>query len=91
VSQVDKSGNVTDVTDFNKVAFSYKENEFKMFVNGSQVGSTDTSGSVWTSGTITKLSLTEINSALGAFNGKVRNVQVFTEAFTDAELQELTS
>jgi hypothetical protein len=82
VSQVDKIGNVTDVTDFNKVAFSYKENEFKMFVNGSQVGSTDTSGSVWTSGTITKLSLTEINSALGAFNGKVRNVQVFTEALS---------
>ena len=91
VSQVDKSGNVTDVKDFNKVAFSYKENEFKMFINGSQVGSPDTSGSVWSPGTITKLSLTEINSALGAFNGKVRNVKVFTKAFTDAELQELTS
>ncbi len=90
-SQVDKIENVTDVTDFNKVAFSYKENEFKVFINGSQAGSTDTSGSVWSSGTITKLSLTEINSALGAFNGKVRNVQVFTEALTDAELQELTS
>ena len=89
--QVDKSSSVSDVKDFNKVAFSYKENEFKVFINGSQSGSTDTSGSVWSSGTITKLSLTEINSALGAFNGKVRNVQVFTEALTDEQLQELTS
>ena len=91
VSQVDKFSNVSNVKEFNKVAFSYKENEFKVFINGSQAGSTDTSGSVWSSGTITKLSLTEINSALGAFNGKVRNVQVFTEALIDSELQELTS
>jgi hypothetical protein len=91
VSQVDKTTNVTDVTDFNKVAFSYKENEFKVFVNGSQAGSTDTSGSVWTSGTITKLSLSEISSALGAFNGKVRELQVFTEALTDEQLQKLTT
>ena len=90
-SQTDQISNVSNVTDFNKVAFSYKENEFKVFINGSQAGSTDTSGSVWSSGTITKLSLTEINSALGALNGKVRNVQVFTEALTDSELQELTS
>jgi hypothetical protein len=90
VSQVDKSTNITDVTDFNKVAFSFKENEFKVFINGSQSGSTDTSGSVWTSGTITKLSLTEINSALGAFNGKVRNLKVFKRAMSDGELYLLT-
>lgn len=89
--QVDKFSNVSNVKEFNKVAFSYKENEFKVFINGSQAGSTDTSGSVWSSGTITKLSLTEINSALGAFNGKVRNVQVFTEALTDEQLEKLTS
>ena len=89
--QVDKFLNVSDVKEFNKVAFSYKENEFKVFINGSQAGTTDTSGSVWSSGTITKLSLTEINSSLGAFNGKVRNVQVFTEALTDEQLQKLTS
>ena len=90
VSQVDKSTNVTDVTDFNKVAFSFKENEFKVFINGSQAGSTDTSGSVWTSGTITKLSLTEINSALGAFNGKTKNLKVFKRAMSDGELYLLT-
>ncbi len=90
VSQVDETTNITDVTDFNKVAFSYKENEFKVFVNGSQASSTDTSGSVWTSGTITKLSLTEINSALGAFNGKVRKLQVFKRAMSDGELYLLT-
>ena len=90
VSQIDVSNNVTDVTDFNKVAFSYKENDFKVYINGSLV-STDTSGSVWTSGTITKLSLSEISTSAGLFNGNVKSVAVFKEALTDAELQKLTS
>lgn len=36
----------SNITNFNKVAFSWKLNQFKLFANGSQVGSTDTSGSV---------------------------------------------
>lgn len=74
-------------TDFNKIAISYKQNDFKMYVNGTQVDS-DTSGNV-PSGLDT-LGL-ERPTGVSQFYGKVRNVQVFTEALTDAELQELTS
>ena len=90
VSQIDVSDNVTDVTDFNKVAFSYKENDFKVYINGSLVSS-DTSGSVWSENTITKLSFSEINTSAGLFNGNVKCVAVFKEALSDTELQKLTT
>ena len=89
VAQIDVSDNVTDVTDFNKVAFSYKENDFKVYINGSLV-STDTSGSVWTSGTINKLSFSEISTSAGLFNGNVKCVAVFKEALSNDLLERLT-
>jgi hypothetical protein len=89
-SQVDINLNVSDVKDYNKIALSYKENDFKIYINGSLVHS-DTSGSVWSSSTITKLSFSEIGSTPNAFNGKVKSVAVFKEALTDAELQALTT
>ena len=89
VSQIDVNNNVTDVTDFNKVAFSYKENDFKVYINGSLVSS-DTSGSVWSADTITKLSFSEINTSAGLFNGNVKDVRVYNTALTDQELAALT-
>jgi hypothetical protein len=89
VPQIDVSDNVTDVTDFNKVAFSYKENDFKVYINGSLVSS-DTSGSVWSADTITKLSFSEINTSGGLFNGNVKDVRVYNTALTDQELIALT-
>ena len=89
VTQVNILYVLSDATAYNKIALSYKENDFKLFVNGTQVDS-DTSGSVFSANTLSELSF---DNAAGAddFYGKVRNVQVFTEALTDAELQELTS
>ena len=89
-SQIDVSNNVSDVTDFNKIAFSYKENNFKVYINGALV-STDTSGSVWSADTVTKLSFSEINTSVGSFQGKAKCVAVFKEALTDAELTCLTT
>ena len=90
VSQIDVSDNVTDVTEFNKVAFCYKENDFKVYINGSLVSS-DTSGSVWSANTITKLSFSEISTSSNPFNGNVKCVAVFKEALTDTELTCLTT
>ena len=89
VSQIDVSNAVSDVTDFNKIAFSYKENNFKIYLNGVLV-STDTSGSVWSADTITKLSFSEINTTTGAFFGKTKAVAVFPY-LSDQELAELTT
>ena len=75
--------------DFNKIAFSYKLNEFKTFVNGVQIGSTVTSGIVFNQ-TINSLDFDEFNGT-NNFQGKVKCVAVFKEASTDAELICLTT
>ena len=78
---------LTDATDFIKIAVSYKANDFKMYVNGTEV-STDISGNVPTG-------LTELAFDNGAgndkFNGNVKTVAVFKEALTDEQLQKLTT
>ena len=89
-SQIDVSNNVSDVTDFNKVAFLYKENDFKVYINGSLVSS-DTSGSVWSANTITKLSFSEINTSANKFEGKVKDLKLYNTALTDQELINLTT
>ena len=89
-SQVDKNQPVTNVKSFNKVAFKYKANDFAVWINGVEVA-TDTSGSVWTSGTINQLTFSEIGTATGAFRGKLKALKVYKEALSDSELTTLTS
>lgn len=79
-----------NVTDYNKIAILYSENNFKMYVNGSQVGTTDTSGSTFPQGTLDELSFHRGDSQF-KFYGNCKNLQVFNEALTDSELQALTS
>jgi len=88
--QVDFNGSVTDVTDYNKVAFKYKANDFALWINGVEVA-TDTSGSVFSADTLTKLSFSEINTTSGKFEGKVKDLKVYNTALTDSELQALTT
>ena len=72
---------------YNKIALRYKLNDAQAWINGTKL-STDTS-------TNTPVSLTRVDflySGIGnSFYGKVRNLQVFTEALTDEQLQKLTS
>ncbi|NRA78739.1 MAG: hypothetical protein HRU18_11065 [Pseudoalteromonas sp.] len=75
-----------NIEDNNKIALSYKVNDFKLFVNGSKVG-TDFVGA-------TPIELNTLSLDLGGgqiFYGKVRDLQVFNRALTDTELQQLTS
>ena len=70
-----------------KVAFKYKENDFALWVNGVEVA-TENSGTP-----------DIIISHLGfygytrnqPFYGKVKNLQVFTEALSDEQLENLTT
>ena len=75
--------------DFNKIAFSYKLNEFKTFVNGLQIGSTITSGVVFGTA-INSLDFDEFNGS-NKFFGKTKAIAVFKEALTDAQLKALTT
>ena len=75
------------VTDFNKVALKYKENDFSIWINGIERG-IDTSGSVPTG--LNRLALD--NGASGELLfGKVKQLQVYKTALTDAQLTSLTS
>ena len=85
-SQVFKNIDTTDITDFNKIAFKYKENDFAAWLNGVEVA-TDTSGTV---PTVNQLLFTN-GGAFNNFEGKVKSVAVYKEALTDAELTALTT
>ena len=71
----------------NKIAIKYKENDFALWVNGVKEG-TNTSGS-------TPVSLDNIKFTRGdggeVFTGNVKQVAVFNEALSDAELATLTT
>ena len=77
-----------DITDFNKIAFKYKENDFALWVNGVEVD-TDTSGVVPSENTLNKLNF--LKGAGGNFYGKTKAVAVYKEALTDEQLQSLTT
>jgi len=82
------SYSLPNVSDFNKIAFSYKLNEFKLFVNGVQ-RAIDTSGTVPTINTFNVLSFND--SFANNFYGKCKALAVFDRALTDQQLTDLTS
>ena len=78
---------VNNITEFNKIAFKYKSEDCVLFINGVQVA---TSAGAFNSSGINNLSFNRGGGGT-PFYGKVRNVQVFTEALTDEQLEKLTS
>jgi hypothetical protein len=77
---------ITDTTLFSKVAFKYKANNFELYADGF-LQSEDTSG-----GTINGLDELSLSFVAGnLFFGKAKELAVFKEALTDAELESLTS
>ncbi len=91
VTQVGFYYTFSDATDIHKIAFKYKENDFALWVDGVEVG-TDVSGSVFAENTLTELDFNiGTSSSSFPFYGKTKNIQVFTEALSDEELQKLTT
>ena len=89
VSVMSSTQSLTNVKQFNKIAIKWKQDDFAWWVNGVQIHE-DLSGSTFASGVLNKLNF---NNGIEnfPFEGKVRNVQVFTEALTDEQLEKLTS
>jgi hypothetical protein len=78
---------VSDTTQFSKIAFSYKQNDFKLWIDGVQ-RTTDDSGATPTG--LKELAFDDGNGSAN-FYGNVKSVAVFKEALSDEELQKLTS
>ena len=78
---------LSDSTEFNKLAISYKSGDTKIFVNGISVA---TRTETFTLPTLNQL---DLSSSTGSnnFEGNVKCVAVFKEALTDEELACLTS
>ena len=81
------SATVSDITNFNKVAIKYKLNNYALWINGVEVD-TAVLGTTWAANTLTDLKFSDGGSD---FYGKVKSVQVYTTALSDAELQALTT
>ena len=81
-----------DVTNFNKIAVTYKYNEAKLYINGNLI-STDTNVNIFAEDTLTEVRSTIAGISSGAFNlqAKIKDLRVYDKALTDAELIELTS
>jgi len=80
---------LTDETEFTKAAFKWKENDFALWVDGTEVA-TDASGNVNPENTFHRLDFRR-QDGFFPFYGKVKALAVYKEALTDAELQSLTT
>ena len=81
VNQTTSGVVISDTTDNNKFALKYKENDIALWING--VEEITVSSSSVPSG------LDEL--LFSSFYAKTKNIQVFNEALSDAELQTLTT
>ena len=80
---------ITNVLEFNKIAFLYKVNDFQLWVNGSKLRF-DTSGTVPPTGTYNTLSFDD-GDGNNIFFSKVKQLQVFKTTLSDSQLAALTS
>ena len=81
-----------DVTNFNKIAITYKLNEFKFYVNG-QLILTDTIVNLFAPNTLTEVRSTIAGISDGAFNlqAKIKDLRVYDRVLTEAEAIKLTT
>jgi hypothetical protein len=78
-----------DLTNNSKIAFKFKENDFALWINGTEVV-TDNLGTTFSVDTLEKLNLANVGGTVKRMTANVKCVAVFKEALTDAELERLT-
>jgi hypothetical protein len=79
---------IGDITSYNKLAFRYKSGESKVFVNGTQQGTTKTA--TFTLPTLDRFNLCNATGSEN-FEGNIKCAALFNEALSDVELACLTS
>ena len=89
VAQADSVFNLSFTFDQrNKIAFRYKQNDFKAYINGTQVFS-DPSGN--TPVGLSRFDFANSNVTANFIEGEIYQTKIYNEALTDAELQTLTT
>ena len=79
-----------DVTVSHKIAVKWKVNDIAIWLDGTEIH-TDTSASVPAADTLNQLSFNNGTAATHQFRGKVKQLQVYKTALSDAQLTSLTT
>ncbi len=77
------------ITNLNKIAVKYKQNDFALWINGVKVG-TDTSGSTYSANTLNAVKF-DRGDGFVPFYGHIKQMILFTTALTDSQLVALTT
>ena len=77
------------INNMNKIALKYKQNDFALWINGSEVR-TDNNGTTFPANTLKSLQFTDGRPETSPLNGNVKDLRVYNTALTDQELQALT-
>ena len=75
---------------FHKVAYQYKQADFKMFVNGFKIG-TSNYNDIFASGDLQRLSFYGNGTSFTEFYSETKELMTFNQSMTDAEMEKLTS
>jgi hypothetical protein len=78
-----------NITDISKIAAKFSENDFALWVNGTERVAIN-SGSIFSTNTLSELSFDRGDDGED-FYGNVKDVRVYNTALTDQELQALTT
>jgi len=86
------SGNYTssDITQLSKIAIKFKANDFALWVDGVE-RHTHTSGAIFSANTLSSLQFEQGSGGALFFYGNTKDIRVYNEALTDAQLQTLTT
>lgn len=80
---------LSDTTQNHKFAYKWKSGDYALWVDGVEI-STDSSATTFPSNTLNNLGFNFPNST-GGFYANTKDVRVYNEALTDAQLQTLTT
>lgn len=78
-----------EVTDMNKIAIKYKQNDCALWINGVEVLSDLSTSALFPSGTLTTFAF-DSGSGSNRFYGRVKDLRYYNTALADSELLELT-
>lgn len=79
---------LSDITNYNKTAIKYKQNDFSLWINGFEFD-VDNSGN--TPINLSKMQFADGNGSDAPFRGKTKEIGYYDTALTDEELEYLTS
>jgi len=74
-----------------KIAYAYKANDYVLYINGAQIGTVTTGGSITFSSAVSTLQIGDGEAGADELTGKIGQAVLFPTRLTNAELASLTT